>query len=323
MLYSLEYTMFALIKKLCKSMFLVSVFAFKPVTAKPFYGKVTYTPTTTPTTTVGTTDVSKFPVVVLHGIESSSQALVPFCEWIETTFNTRVYNLEIGNGERTSLFTPLTEQLAELCITIYNIDDLSSGFNFIGISQGGLLARGYTELCNLYPVVNLITLVAPHGGVFMKTVKYDLLNNGDYDDYMYSKFAQSHLSIASYWRNPQLIRLYLTKCTYLPLLNNEIWRPIISEQQKENIRGLANFVMVWSVNDSVLDPPESGKFSFYNDKFMVIPLEQTYLYIDDRLGLKYLNENGRLHSHATNCSHVDHRNPQCFAQLAVIFNRFL
>jgi len=312
--------MFALGKKIMKAMFLLSVLAFKPFNAKPFYGKVTYTPTTTPTTTIAT---SNFPVVVLHGLESSSQEIVPFCEWIETTFNARVYNLEIGNGEMTSLFKPLKEQLAELCITIYNIDDLSDGFNFIGISQGGLLARGYVERCNIYPVVNLITLVAPHGGVFMKNIKYDLLNDGDYDDYMYSKFAQSHLSIASYWRNPQLFRLYLTKCTYLPLLNNENWLPIISEQQRENIRGLTNFVMVWSVNDSVLDPPESGMFSFYNDKFTVIPLEQTYLYIDDRLGLKYLNENGRLHSYATNCSHVDHRNPLCFSQLYAIFTNFL
>ena len=81
--------------------------------------------------------------------------------------------------------------------------------------------------------------------------------------------------------------------------------------------------MIWSPMDTVLDPPESGKFSFFNEDFEVIPLEKTELYQNDSLGLKFLNLLGRLHMYETNCSHVDHRNPICFGQIYDILKKFL
>ena len=254
-----------------------------------------------------------FPIVVLHGLESSSEKLIPFCDWVEVTFGRKVYNMEIGNGEKTSLFTPLNDQLAELCKSIYNISELEQGFDFIGISQGGLLARGYVEQCNEFPVRNLITMVTPHGGVFLSRENMN----------MYSDFNQQHLSLANYWRNPNQLDAYLAKCTFLPIINNE--KVIIdkSEKRKENMCNLSNFVMIWSPLDGVVYPPESGKFSFYDANFHIIPLERTELYKTDALGLKFLNEKGRLFMYKTNCSHVNHRNPICFDQIYLIFAKYL
>ena len=240
--------------------------------------------------------------------------MVPLCDWLEATFNTDVFNMEIGNGEKTSMYSSIDNQLEILCLSIYEIDALKSGFDFIGMSQGGLLARGYVERCNSFPVRNLITLVAPHGGVFWPNTK----NNG----LMYNDFFQNHLSIASYWRNPMLLETYLT-CSFLALLNNEFWCEKESPIHRRNIRNLSNFVMIWSPEDKVLDPPESGKFSFFDEDFEVIPLEETELYKNDSLGLKFLNFLDGLHTYETNCSHVDHRNPVCFPQLEAILKRFL
>ena len=252
------------------------------------------------------------PVVVLHGLESSSANIEPFCEWLRTSFDVPVFNIEIGNGEKTSLYTPLTEQLEELCATIYDIDELQDGFNFIGMSQGGLLARGYVEHCNLYPVVNLITLVAPHGGEYFSAIKFD----------MYSDFFQKHFSVAGYWRNPIDLQTYYNKCSYLPILNNEI-NNSYALKHIGNILSLTNFAMVWSSYDSVLNPPESGKFSFFDENLSVVPLEDTALYKDDLLGLRFLDETGKLHSYETNCSHVDHRNPECYSQIYDILINYL
>jgi len=268
----------------------------------------TTTPTTTPTT------LPYVPIVVLHGLESSSKQLAPFCQWLETTFDTPVYNMEIGNGEKTSLYTPLNQQLSELCDSIYDIPELSQGFDFIGISQGGLLARGYVERCNAYPVRNLITMVAPHGGVYWPNI----LNSG----LMYNDFFQNHLSVASYWRNPMMLDTYLS-CSYLAVLNNEFWCDLESPLHRRNIRNLSNFVMIWSPEDTVLDPPESGKFSFFDEDFNVIPLEETDLFKTDALGLRFLNYIGGLHMFETNCSHVDHRNPACAEQVYAILSKFL
>ncbi len=315
--------MFSLIKKtLC----LLGLLAYRPVTTYsfPILERITMvepitdtsTFTTTFTSTLTTTPVAthNYPIVVLHGLESSSVEMETLCDWLETTFDANVYNMEIGNGEKTSMYSSLNDQLLELCFSIYEIEELREGFDFIGISQGGLLARGYVERCNSYPVRNLITFVAPHGGVYWPNTK----NSG----LMYNDFFQNHLSIASYWRNPTMLDTYLT-CSFLALLNNEFWRDIESPIHRKNIRNLSNFVMIWSPEDTVLDPPESGKFSFYDEDFNVIPLEKTELYQEDALGLKFLNFFNRLHTFETNCTHVDHRNPICFEQLLKVLKNFL
>ena len=86
---------------------------------------------------------------------------------------------------------------------------------------------------------------------------------------------------------------------------------------------LENMVLIWSPKDTVLFPPESAIFSVFTDNLEVVSLFETELYINDLLGLKYLNEQNRLHMYKTNCSHVDHRNPECYAQLKPIFQQFL
>jgi palmitoyl-protein thioesterase len=254
-----------------------------------------------------------FPIVVLHGLASSREKMIPFSDWLELKFKRKVFNMEIGSGEKTSLFTPLNIQLSELCNSIYNITELKNGFDFIGISQGGLLARGYIEQCNAFPVRNLITLVSPHGGVFIR---------GDIID-MYSDFNQQHLSLSNYWRDPNRIDRYFKKCSFLPIINNEVIVPEKSRKRKENLCNLSNFVMIWSPNDGILYPPESGKFSFYDATLNIIPIEMTPLYRSDALGLRFLNENGRLFMYKTNCTHEDHRNPICFEQLYDILAKYI
>jgi palmitoyl-protein thioesterase len=254
---------------------------------------------------------NNIPVVVLHGIASSSEKMVDFSEWVSKTFNRTVFNLEIGNGERTSIYTPMPDQLSQLCNTIYDIAELREGFDFIGMSQGGLLARGYVEYCNKYSVFNLITLVSPHGGV-----KNDVTLD------MYSDFLQEHLSLAGYWRDPTQLTVYLDKCVYLPQLNNE---HISSSSfvQKENIKSLMNFVMIWSSEDTTVTPAESAKFSFYDEDYNIVDIRDTDLYQLDLLGLKYLDDNNSFHIHETNCSHVEHRDPVCYGQMYEILRLYL
>jgi palmitoyl-protein thioesterase len=292
-------------------------------------------PLPNPTTYTSTSSLitEKHPIVLLHGIASNAENMYPLSDWIETTFQRRVFNIEIGNGVQTSIYSPMGIQLNELCQTIYNNEDLKHGFDFIGISQGGLLARGYVERCNDYPVKTLITLVSPHGGTFIKKLDVD----------MYSNFYQHHLSVSNYWRDPQDLQKYLTKCSYLPILNNEVMPffsdenddkytdddadddiyLLLADKQRNQIKTLENLVLVWSTNDKIVIPPQSGIFSFYNDQYVVIPLEETEIYLSDTLGLKYLNEEGRLNMHQTNCSHEEHVDQTCFAQLYPIFVLYL
>jgi len=266
--------------------------------------------TTLATTTFATTLEKDIPIVVLHGIASSAKNMQVLSEWLKETFDRDVFNIEIGNGELNSVYMPLDQQLTILCNTIYNIRELSYGFDFIGMSQGGLLARGYLEDCNVFPVRNLINLASPNGGVIEET-SLD----------MYSKFYQQHFSLSGYWRDPLRLEEYLNRCSYLPYLNNEK-KHEFSSQYKARILSLKNYIVIWSPFDDVLNPPESAKFSFYDDEYNIIPLRETALYKDDSLGLRRLDEENRFHIYETNCTHVQNRDPVCFTQLYDIFSRY-
>lgn len=251
------------------------------------------------------------PTVLMHGVLANKDNLNELKEMLEMNFNIKVYNLELGNGSPYSLYTPMTSQLKNLCDLIYSMDELKNGFNFIGMSQGGLLARGYVEYCNLYPVKNLITLVSPNAGVYYKN---------DYFNNIYEPSSQEEMSFADYWRDPYRYEIYKTNSTYLAKLNNEV------SSDAGGLDVLDNFIMVWSPRDEVIEPPESAKFSMYfvqNDELRLVNLEETELYHNNFLGLKKMNEENRLYTYETDCEHSEHREPECFHKLKHIFEKFL
>lgn len=261
---------------------------------------------------VNTTTTTTTPLVLLHGVASDAENTQELADWLSSTFNRPIFNIELGNGIDTSL-TPMTFQLDLLCNAIYNLPELKDGFDFIGMSQGGILARGYVEYCNVYKVHNLITLVSPHGGVFYKLPILNFVK-------IYSPEMQAKYSFTNYWRNPIDYKLYLENSTYLAALNNE---KSINNENKKNIESLENFVMVFSPFDTIVIPPQSGIFSLYDSNLDIIPIFDTELYKQDWLGLQKLDKENKLWLYKTNCTHMEHRQPVCFSQLYDIFKHFL
>ncbi len=261
-------------------------------------------------------DTSSVPVVVLHGILSSAAQTKNLSDWISTTFDRVVFNIEVGSGAMTSMFTPMTFQTKVLCETIYEIDELSDGFDFIGISQGGLLARAYVETCNKYPVRNLITLVSPHGGITQNETLPRIIHG------MYEPEQQSYLSFSGYWRNSSDLDEYFKKCRFLPWLNNEV----ITNMSKDyafNMKMLVNFVLVWSDNDDVVYPKESAKFSFLDKDNNLVGIKDTDLYKNDELGLRFLDETGSFHIHSVSCAHDKVKHSSCNNELYDILVNYL
>jgi palmitoyl-protein thioesterase len=258
--------------------------------------------------------ISAYPTVLMHGVLATKKNMDELKRLLELSFPISVYNMEIGNGAITSAFTPMESQLQILCNEIYKIDALKDGFNFIGMSQGGLLARGYVEYCNKYPVINLITLASPNAGVFYNS---PLANN------FYEPVQQKSLSITNYWRDPYRYDIYLSNSTYLAELNEETHTNII----QYDLDVVKNFVMVWSPNDGVIVPPESSKFSlqYVDDSgdLKLYELVDTDLYKSGRLGLKNLNEQNRLKIFQTDCTHDSHKELSCFYQLKPLFKQYL
>jgi len=242
------------------------------------------------------------PIVLMHGILSDAPKIQHVADWLtDNTGGAQVINMEIGNGKQDSARLTMPDQLAQFCQNIRdNAVTLSGGFNLIGISQGGLLARGYVERCGDFPVANLITWVSPHGGVY------------PYPDLaIYSVEAQSKNSYPGYWRDPYQYNNYLTMSAYLADLNNENPGPN-STMYRDRILDLQNFVLLWSPFDDVLEPPESGRFATYMVNkwpLTVTATDNTVMW--SGLGLDTLNATGRLHIYETDCDHAEHATIAC------------
>lgn len=237
-----------------------------------------------------------YPLVILHGILSSVDDIKPVQNWFENKLpRIEIYNIEIGNGRTSSVFSSMNWQLDQLCEKIYSIENLRYGFNFIAISQGGLLARGYIEKCNKFPVINLITWGTPHEGIFgLNIFPVDI-------ETIYTQYSQEHLSFASYWKDPERFEEYLQFSSYLPYLNNEISHTNFNIY-RSRFESLNKFVMIWSKNDGVILPAESAKFSFIND------LKESRQYKENLIGLRTLNDSKRLFVKEVSCGHTTFKN---------------
>lgn len=240
------------------------------------------------------------PVVLIHGVASTSLQLNDLKMYFES-YNLDVYVIDISFLQ--SLIAPLHIQLYEVCNQINRKSILSNGFNILGISQGGLLARGYVEKCNEYPVNNLLTWVAPHGGVYIPF---------DGSILMYDSYVQQHFPISNYWRDPYNYEIYLTNSQFLSQLNNEL-NSNLSTQQHKNLEKLKNFVLVWSTVDELLNPPQSGCFYTFNPESTT--LNNTFY--------KTLLNNVNTIIYESNCKHDDYIKPECFELLSNITMPYL
>lgn len=133
--------------------------------------------------------------------------------WIEADFpGIYVKNVEIGNGRKDSYEMEINDQVADFARQLQQDPRLQGGFNLVGHSQGGLIARAYTERYNSPRVHNLILWAAPNAGIYgvpnynaacpdKKCPWLDAL----LDALLYDGGAHilsMHFSFVGYWKDP-------------------------------------------------------------------------------------------------------------------------
>jgi len=205
-------------------------------------------------------------------------------------------------------FMNVNKQIEEVCDTLRKDARLASGYNAVGFSQGGQFLRGVAERCPDPPMRNLISVGGQHQGVYgfprcpaedwiCDTVRR-LLNYG-----AYVSFVQTSLVQAEYWHDPLAEKEYREKSIFLADINNEL---IYKDDYKQNLLKLSNFLLVLFTKDGMVEPRESEWFGFYkeNDVSVMLPMENTTLYIEDRIGLRTLHESGRLHFLSVDGDHL-------------------
>jgi len=223
-----------------------------------------------------------------------------------------VLSIQIGNSVwqdfESGYFVNINDQIDEVCEQLKADTSLSGGYNGFGFSQGGLLLRGLAERCPSPPMVNLVTLGAPHQGVYgfpkcpganstICNVVRSLLNYGAYS------WIQKFLVQAEYWHDPLDEDTYREKSVFLADINCEREK---RSEYKTNLLQLKNLVLVMFNQDTMVQPKESELFGFYKvgQAKEVYQVQDSKLYQEDWLGLKQLNDSGRLHLFAVDGDHL-------------------
>ncbi|XP_028762667.1 palmitoyl-protein thioesterase 1 [Neltuma alba] len=242
------------------------------------------------------------PFIVLHGINSSCtiHETPKIVEKLTNFSGAEGHCLEVGNGVQDSWFLPMHKQVDMVCQKVKKMNILREGYNIVGLSQGNMIARGLIEFCDGGPKVrNYISLAGPHAGVasvpecgsssWCIRVAH-LIKLAVYRD-----FVQEHLAPSNYVKIPDAIHDYLEKCSFLPMLNNE--QPDTKNSTyKKRLSSLENLVLIMFENETVLIPKETSWFGYYPDGSFksVLSPNQTKLYIEDWIGLKSMDEGGKV-----------------------------
>jgi len=216
-----------------------------------------------------------------------------------------VRSLMIGSGPSedtmNGFFKPVNEQVSEVCQKIATDPHLQDGYNAIGFSQGGQFLRAVAQRCP-NKMQTLISVGGQHQGVYGLPKCFGdnhvicdyvrrLLNYG-----AYISFIQESLVQAQYWHDPLDEETYRRKSVFLADINNS--RPDFrNETYKENLLKLRNLVLIKFEGDTVVDPRDTEWFSFYHpgQGTTIQAYNETELYRDDWIGLKKLDQSGRLH----------------------------
>lgn len=261
----------------------------------------------------------QLPLVIWHGLgdDFERDGLTEVARLAEQANpGTYVYLIRLadtGDADRqATFFGNVTEQIASVCSQLSAEPILSTApaINAMGFSQGGQFLRAYIERCNFPPVHNLVTFGSQHNGIseFQECSDWAcraaeaLLRFG-----RWSSFVQSRLVPAQYFRDPDEMEDYLAHSNFLADINNE--RTEKNYLYRERLLRLNRFALYMFAEDTTSNPKESSWFAEVNSTTgIVTPLQERQLYKEDWLGLKTLDEQGKLDFRVVPGKHMELNN---------------
>lgn len=245
------------------------------------------------------------PVVFLHGMgdSGSNPGMQSLCQTARDAYpGLYVVCANVANG-LASVTTPISSQVDELSQLVKADPRLAHGFNAVGLSQGGLVLRGYVESVNKPPVFRLITICAPHEGIGSCPTVYHLVC----PLWRLAPYTAG-LAFADYWKDASDRPTYIERSRWLADINNE--RPVKNAKYVANMLQLERYVLVEATRDETVVPHASESHGFYawgttpGANGPVLRLRETEGYREDHIGLLTLDRTHRIFEHTFEGTHL-------------------
>lgn len=250
-------------------------------------------------------DLSKLnnqPIAVFHGVgDNCGGWMSDWTNYFGSVANSYAKCIESG-ADKVSETTNIITQAQKACQLINQDENYNGNFTIVAFSQGGLIARYILEQCKMKgKVTKLITFGTPHMGIS----KIPFCNGNEQK--LYCKFLDSLINIVafipfvnnfytplSYLNPPLMYDLYRKYGSYLSVINNEAYDQKFFNNNKSRFESLEKLVLIKFREDDIVFPRESAWFQKYNKHLEVQSLEKSEFYQQDFLGLKKLNDAGKV-----------------------------
>lgn len=236
------------------------------------------------TPVLGATASNYTPTVLMHGLGDAGHnaGMQSLAQSVMTAYpGSYAVAVDVADG-LFSFITHINDQVDELARVIKangNING-SAEINLVGLSQGGLIARGYIERyagrAPGYPgVKNFVSVCGTQNGIYNCPLEFqiipfvcDILESNPYDFLLNGTIPLSFADyFVTYWDQAE----YLTKNPCLPDLNNELGNSSANfAPYKAAMQAVKTVVLSEALQDTVVYPHQSESFGGYafndNDK---------------------------------------------------------
>ena len=250
------------------------------------------------------------PVAVFHGLGDS--CFNPGMASFTKKLGEKIKNKSLCFNSGTGFLTSILDQSKKACEEIKKHEYFQGNFSVLGLSQGALIARYIIEECEIKgKVLNFVSIGGPQMGVSKvphcgaKNIECGIINKLA-EDVIYSDYIQNYIGPAGYFRSNDFkhISKYYSHSNFLAPLNNESISHSVNEKYKERFLKLERIQLIMFSKDTMIIPKETAWFGFYNSDGEVLDYKQTELYKKDLIGLKTIDEAGKLHFDSIDGDHL-------------------
>ena len=238
-----------------------------------------------------------YPIALFHGIVDSCtmKNTSKLVSDLENDLGVHVECIEIGNGFMDSVAKPILTQVEEACEKIKSNPYFQDKFNVLGISQGTLIGRYIIEKCDMKgQVMKYMSFDGPQMGI----ASIPKITCGSFCEWLCNITAplayqlRDIVAPCGYYKYRYDQDTYKKTNTFLKMLNNEDEK---DEEVYKRFSSLEKVKLIKSREDTVITPRDSSWFQFYDKNGIeIVPLELSDFYIDDYIGLRKLNEEGKV-----------------------------